>query len=68
MQSLHPQFVTDSNGNKISVILPMQEFKEILETIKEMEDIRLYDAAKSGNEDFIPLEDYLKSRQENNHA
>ncbi|MDI7230617.1 hypothetical protein QMM87_18535 [Leptospira santarosai] len=37
MKSIHPQFITDDQGNKLSVILSIKEFKTLL---KELEEIR----------------------------
>ena len=28
--NLHPQYITDENGNKISVVLPIEEFENII--------------------------------------
>ena len=29
--NLHPQYITDENGNKLSVILPIEEFHNLVE-------------------------------------
>ncbi len=47
MLTVNPQFITDKTGNRLSVILPMREFESIMEELEELEDIRLYDAAKA---------------------
>jgi len=57
------QFLTDENGNKISIVIPLEEYKRILEDLEELEDIRLFDEVKARNEKSIPLEQYLKLRQ-----
>lgn len=44
--TLHPQFITDKEGKPVSVILPMNEFNSLLEELEELDDIKLYDAAK----------------------
>ncbi len=49
--TLHPQYITDNNGKAVSVILPMKEFKNILE---ELEDVKLYDKAKK-NDDGVRI-------------
>ncbi len=46
IMKLHPQYVTDSNGRAFSVLLPMKEFKSILEELEDLEDIKLYDKKK----------------------
>ena len=28
--NLHPQYITDENGNKVSVVLPIEEFENII--------------------------------------
>lgn len=53
MLSIHPQYITDNTGKKISAILPIKEFKIILEELEELEDIKLYDASKNDNEPAI---------------
>lgn len=36
LNDLHPQFITDENGEKKSVILPVSEFEELLEDIADL--------------------------------
>jgi len=50
------QFVSDDKGNKIAVILPMEEYKRICEKLEELESIRAYDAAKASKDEVIPFE------------
>ncbi|MBK9105876.1 MAG: hypothetical protein IPL92_15220 [Saprospiraceae bacterium] len=54
MLSVHPQYITDKEGNKISVVLPIKEYESLLEELEEMEDIKLYDEAITLNEPSIP--------------
>jgi hypothetical protein len=60
------QFLTDENGNKISVVIPLEDYNRLLEDLEELEDIRLFDEVKAKNEPSIPLEDYLKIRRKKN--
>jgi hypothetical protein len=60
MLTVHPQYITDTAGKKISVILPMKDFKAIMEELEELEDIKLYDKAKQSNEPSIPIDDAFK--------
>jgi len=57
------QFLTDENGNIISIVIPLEEYKRIQEDLEELEDIRLFDEVKSKKEKNIPFEEYLKQRQ-----
>jgi hypothetical protein len=64
MITLHPQYITDKEGNKISVVLPINDFNSILEELEELEDIKLYDEAKKEDEgERILFSDYLKNRK-----
>ena len=60
MLTVHPQFITDNAGKKISVVLPMKEFRTIMEKVEELEDIRDYDKAKASNEPSIPIDKAFK--------
>lgn len=61
MVTIHPQFITDNAGKKLSVVLPIKEFNNILEELEELEDIRLYDEAKKNDKgERIPMEEAFK--------
>jgi hypothetical protein len=53
MLAIHAQYITDNTGKKISAVLPIKEFKTILENLEELEDIKLYDESKNDNEPAI---------------
>jgi hypothetical protein len=63
MLTLSPKYITDEQGNRISVVLSIEDFFRIVEELEELEDVRLYDEVKSRNEPRIPLSDYLQQRQ-----
>ncbi len=54
------QFVTDDHGKKLAVILPIKEFNKMMEELDELEDIKLYDASKKGEQEFIDAEQVFK--------
>ncbi len=60
MLIVHPQYITDNSGKKISVVIPIKDFKAIMEGLEELEDIKLYDEAKKSNEPSIPIDDAFK--------
>jgi hypothetical protein len=62
MTTIHPQYITDQDGNKTAVVLPINEFEQLLEELEELDDIRLYDEAKKDNESSMLLDDYVKQR------
>ena len=57
---MHPNYVTDTKGKKISVILSIKEFNSIIEGLEELEDIRLYDKAKKSKAPSIPIDEAFK--------
>ncbi len=60
MLAIHPNFITDNQGRKISAVLPMKEFKTLLEELEELEDIKLYDEAKASHEPSLPIDEAFK--------
>jgi PHD/YefM family antitoxin component YafN of YafNO toxin-antitoxin module len=44
------RYVVDENGQRVSVILPIEEYERLIEALEELEDIRAYDEAKAGLE------------------
>lgn len=53
---MNEQYITDTKGRKVSVILPIRDYQRMLEKLEELEDIRAYDEAVSENEESIPAE------------
>lgn len=43
---LHPEFVVDEHAHKKAVILPIEEWYQLMEALDMLEDIALYDKAK----------------------
>ena len=65
MINIHPQYITDTNGNKSMVILPAEEFNIIMEELDDLADIQLYDEAKKNDTDErIPMEEAFKMIEE----
>lgn len=66
MLTVHPQYITDTTGNKSLVILPANEFDTLMEELEELEDIRLYDEAKKNDTgERIPMEEAFKMIEAN---
>ena len=65
-QFLHPQYITDEQGKRVSVILSIQQWQEMLDELEELTDIRLYDEVKARNEPTITLAEYKRQRQHPN--
>ena len=58
-----PQFITDKKGKKLSVVISLSQYQQMLEDLEELEDIRLYDAVKARKEKSIPFTQYLQRRR-----
>ena len=48
-------------GQKVGVVLDIEEYKKMVAEIEELESIRAYDAAKSSESETIP---FLQATQE----
>ena len=61
------QFVTDNYGKKVAIILPIKDYKKMIEELEDIEDVRLYDEAKKEDDGHrILFSDYLKNRKAKN--
>lgn len=49
----------DEKGNKVSVVLDIDEYRRIIAELEELESIRAYDAAKASGDEAIPLDDAI---------
>ncbi len=66
MLTLHPEYIIGATGEKM-VALPLKEFDQVMEELEDIEDVRLYEAAKKEDTgERITLSDYLKQRKPNN--
>jgi hypothetical protein len=54
-------FVTDAKGKRISAIVPIRKYEELLSDAEELEDIRAYDKAMHRKQEFVPLEEALNT-------
>ena len=59
------KYVTDRRGQKIGVVLSIEDYKKVLADIEELESIRAYDAAKASGDEAIP---FSKATQEIEHS
>ena len=62
--NLHPQYITDENGNKLSVVLPINEFENIIDSEKidkiwDEESIKRTEAYKKGELETISSDEFF---------
>jgi hypothetical protein len=62
------QYITDENGRRVSVVLPIEEYERLIEALEDADDVRLYDEAKAelarGEDEAIPWEQAKKEIEE----
>jgi len=52
--NLHPQYITDDSGDKVSVIIGMEEFENMLEDIEDLTAIAdRKDEETTSHDDFL---------------
>jgi len=56
MIAIHPEYVVDKRNHPKAVLVPMKDWRKIVEELEELDDIRAYDAAKAANADRLPFE------------
>ncbi|MBE8727214.1 hypothetical protein [Flavobacterium hungaricum] len=59
------QFITDEQGNRTAVLLPIKQYNKLLEKLEDLEDVKLYDEAKRNDDGFrISIDDAFKIIEE----
>jgi len=51
------QFVTDKNGKKIAVQIPLDLYKKLKADSEELEDIKAYRIAKESKSETVPFKE-----------
>lgn len=49
------RFLTNRRGEKVSVVLGIEDYRKILADLEELDSIRAYDAAKTAGADVVPF-------------
>ncbi len=65
MIALHPEYIIDYREHKKSVVLPLNEWENLISEIEELDDIRAYDLAKTENDIAIPFEQAINEIKNN---
>ena len=50
------QFLVNEKGEKVAVVIGIQEYEKLLEQLEELEDIRAFDEAEASGETPIPFD------------
>jgi hypothetical protein len=55
------KYLTNRRGQKVGVVLDLEDYKKIVADIEELDSIRAYDAAKASRDEAVP---FLKATKE----
>lgn len=58
-------FITNDKGEKVGVILDIEDYDKMLEDMEELESIRAYDTAKSSKDEVLPFEQAIEEIEKN---
>jgi hypothetical protein len=64
MEQAREQYVADTEGNPVAVIVDIEFYRRLLDAWEELEAIQAYDLAKASWEQLIPLEEALRRMEE----
>ena len=59
------RFLVDESGQRIGVLLDIEDYQRLLEELEELEAIHAYDAAKASGDEVLPLEQALADVEKN---
>ena len=59
MTSIAKQYVVDEKGDRVGVLLSLEDYQKLLDELEELESLRAYDAAKASGEEAIPFEEAI---------
>ena len=57
---LNERFLVDVDGNRVAVLLDIEDYRKLLEELEDLESIRAYDQAKGSGDEAIPFEDAVE--------
>lgn len=49
-------YIVDAKGNRVGVLLDLEDYRKMLAELEELGSIRAYDAAKASGDEAIPFE------------
>ncbi|MHB1920623.1 MAG: hypothetical protein ACYCOO_00165 [Chitinophagaceae bacterium] len=62
MITVNPQYIKDTAGKQL-VVLPAKQFKNLMEELEDLEDIKRYDAAKKRKLQFVDADTAFKKME-----
>jgi PHD/YefM family antitoxin component YafN of YafNO toxin-antitoxin module len=59
------QFVVNERGEKVAVVLSIEDYEKILEELEDLEAIREYEEAKASGETPVPFDEAVARIERN---
>ncbi len=50
------QYIVDERGDRVGILLSLEDYQKLLDELEELESLRAYDAAKASSDKPIPFE------------
>ncbi|MBI1955721.1 MAG: hypothetical protein HYS38_04955 [Acidobacteria bacterium] len=60
MSLVNKTYIVDEKGKRIGVLLDMEEYRNILAELEELESIRAFDAAKASKDEAVPFDQAVR--------
>ena len=67
MTAIKERYLTDERGERVGVVLDLDDYRRLRDEVEELESIRAYDAAKSAGEAPIPFAQALAEIEGEDH-
>ena len=64
MVAIREHYVVNEKGERVSVVLSIEDYRRILEELEELDAIRAYDEAKAMHDEAIPFEQAISEIQQ----
>lgn len=64
-RNLNERYLVDEKGERVAILLGIEEYRQILSELEELEAIRAYDAAKASKDEAVPFERAIKEIEQN---
>ena len=56
MTSIAKKYLVDEKGDRVGVLLSLEDYQKLLDELEKLESLRAYDSAKASGEEAIPFE------------
>jgi len=63
---LKERYVIDETGNRVAVLIDIEEYQRILEALEELDSINAYDDAKAANDEVISFDEAINEIESRN--